>query len=379
MFDGRASRAQIKKGIMDIVLDTNVLFKDPYFKNTDMQQLISLAKKGIITLKIPNIVLNEFKTQRLEEYRKAYYEYENKLNTIKTKSNSINEIMCLEKGISEFNSSRDNLIEGLNKRINDFLEKTKAKIIANSNGDLEKMLYMYFNGETPFKSIKSRQDIPDCLIYLHQILNLENAIIICEDGELSNALKKTYKVFSSIQDFLSTSQELLAKEGYRIEKEKSDRIISILKIKINRIKNKIIKQLENELTDYRIINNTIRDDNHEGRIDETPSIEDIKLDINSINDDNNGFYSLDFECSFESLVEYFYFKSDYYCLDPETMKNISITDWNDNYFEAQEDMQLFCSGKVSLEIDTDEIDFEYFNERIDDAKISFQEIELSVV
>ena len=364
---------------MDIVLDTNVLFKDPYFKNTDMQQLISLAKKGIITLKIPNIVLNEFKTQRLEEYRKAYYEYENKLNTIKTKSNSINEIMCLEKGISEFNSSRDNLIEGLNKRINDFLEKTKAKIIANSNGDLEKMLYMYFNGETPFKSIKSRQDIPDCLIYLHQILNLENAIIICEDGELSNALKKTYKVFSSIQDFLSTSQELLAKEGYRIEKEKSDRIISILKIKINRIKNKIIKQLENELTDYRIINNTIRDDNHEGRIDETPSIEDIKLDINSINDDNNGFYSLDFECSFESLVEYFYFKSDYYCLDPETMKNISITDWNDNYFEAQEDMQLFCSGKVSLEIDTDEIDFEYFNERIDDAKISFQEIELSVV
>lgn len=362
---------------MEVVLDTNVLFKDPYFKNTEMQQLISLTKKGIINLNIPDIVLNEFKTQRLDEYKKAYHEYESKLNMIKSKSISKKEIQSVEKGLQCFIESRDYLLKGLDYRINDFLKDTKAKVLSNTPDDLSKMLSMYFNGEVPFKNIKSKEDIPDCLIYL-QIMKLENAYVICEDNSLRKAIETKHNVFDSIKAFLLTSKELLEKEGFRIAKELSDKYIQSLKSNIYIIKDKILRSLENELTDYQIRDNAIRDDNNEGLIEGTPSIDDIEIEVESIQDENNGFYSFDFNCEFETMIEYFFFKSDYYCLDPEETKNISISDWNEHYFEAEEEMNLICIGKLSIEIGTEEIDFDHFEEIINDSRISFQEIKLSV-
>ena len=71
---------------MNVILDTNILTRDPYFKNTDMQKLISLAKKKIIDLYIPEVVFNEFKSQRIQEYNKTFSEYEKKLDTLKNKT-----------------------------------------------------------------------------------------------------------------------------------------------------------------------------------------------------------------------------------------------------------------------------------------------------
>lgn len=368
---------------MNVILDTNILFKDPFFKNTDMQKLISLAKKDIVNLYIPEVVWNEFKSQRLEEYNTSFSAYEKKLEIIKNKTICLDENKEIEQSLEIFKESKRIFVKSIDTRLNDFKNKTKLKIIKNQNSDLEKMWELYFKGELPFNKIKSRNDIPDCFIYL-SILQIQKPHVICGDDNLKKALEKqNIKTYTTIEEFLtkcSTSIKLVLKikhesEIKELEIKEFENYLCLNKQKIIEIMKPL---LERELDSNVITDKSIRDDNNEGTIEGIPSIDNINLDIKTLENDGGDFFSFKFSCSFENLVEYYIFKSDFCALGEEENSNISIQDWNDHYYLAEEDMCINCSGTVSIQFNKTEEKFNKEDYIILPEDISFDNIELTI-
>ena len=368
---------------MNVILDTNILTRDPYLKNTDMQKLISLTKKKIIDLYIPEVVFNEFKSQRIQEYNKTFSEYEKNLDTVKNKTILSTERTILNESIQKFNESKDLLFKSLDSRLDNFTQTTNLKIIKNDINDLTQMWDMYFTGELPFKNIKSRKDIPDCFIYL-AILHIYDPHVICNDNTLKSALEKqNIKTYTTIEEFLtkcSTAIKLALKikhesEIKELEIKEFENYLCLNKQKIIEIMKPL---LERELDSNVITDKSIRDDNNEGTIEGMPSIDNINLDIKTLENDGGDFFSFKFSCSFENLVEYYIFKSDFWALGEEENSNISIQDWNDHYYLAEEDMCINCSGTVSIQFNKIEEKFNKEDYIILPEDISFDNIELTI-
>jgi hypothetical protein len=56
--------------MLDILIDTNIYRKDPNQTGLPFKAIERLCKAGALRLHIPYIVLREFQTQQLEQYRK---------------------------------------------------------------------------------------------------------------------------------------------------------------------------------------------------------------------------------------------------------------------------------------------------------------------
>ena len=363
---------------MNVVLDTNIFYRDPYLKNTDMQKLISLARKGIVKLYVSEVVWNEFKSQRLEEYKKSFTDYEKKLETIKNKTICLTEKNELEQSIKRFNESKEILLKSIDTRLKDFINKTNLQIMKNQNGDLDKMWDLYFKGELPFKNIKSRTDIPDCFIYL-SILQIQDPHVICDDNKLKSAFEKqNIKTYNSIEDFLNKCSTNIQQALNIRNKIEMNNIQSYLLTNSQNIIQIMTPILERELDSAVIHDKSIMDDNNEGTIEGIPNIENIVIDNSSLENDGGDFFSFNFSCSFENLVEYYIFKADFWSLGEEENINISIQDWNDHYYLAEEEMNIKCTGTVSIQINkTDEM-FNKDDYIIQPEDISFDNIELTL-
>ena len=363
---------------MNVILDTNILTRDPYLKNTDMQKLISLAKKKIIDLYIPEVVFNEFKSQIIQEYNKTFSEYEKKLDTVKNKTILSTERTILNESIQKFNESKDLLFKSLDSRLDNFTQTTNLKIIKNDINDLTQMWDMYFTGELPFKNIKSRTDIPDCFIYL-SILQIQDPHVICDDNTLKSAFEKqNIKTYNSIEDFLNKCSTNIQQALNIRNKIEMNNIQSYLLTNSQNIIQIMTPILERELDSAVIHDKSIMDDNNEGTIEGIPNIENIVIDNSSLENDGGDFFSFNFSCSFENLVEYYIFKADFWSLGEEENFNISIQDWNDHYYLAEEEMSIKCTGTVSIQINkTDEM-FNKDDYIIQPEDISFDNIELTL-
>lgn len=363
---------------MNVILDTNILFKDPFFKNTDMQKLISLTKKDIVNLYIPEVVWNEFKSQRIQEYNKTFSEYEKKLDTLKNKTILSTERKILNDSIQKFNESKDLLFKSLDNRLDNFTKTTNLQIIKNDINDLNKMWDMYFTGELPFKNIKSREDIPDCFIYL-AILNINDPHVICNDNTLKSALdNKNINTYTTIDDFLTKCSTYIQNAINVRNQTELNEIQFFLCNNTNNLETIMKSLLEHELENAQIYDNSIPDDNHEGTIEGIPSIDNIKIDVSSYENNGDDFFSFNFSCSFTNYVEYYIFKADFWTFDEKEIEGVSIQDWNDHYFLAEEEMDICCNGTISIQIKrTDEM----FNKEeyiIEPEDISFDNIELSL-
>jgi len=82
----------------------------------------------------------------------------------------------------------------------------------------------------------------------------------------------------------------------------------------------------------------------------------------------------------ECLVNYALFKSDFYVLDDERTAQISISDLNDHYFDAEEYYDLFVKGLLVINLGSEAIEHEgvsneQLREMLEELEISLDSIE----
>ena len=96
----------------------------------------------------------------------------------------------------------------------------------------------------------------------------------------------------------------------------------------------------------------ILDDNNEAYIESVGQPYNIILKPEWAEDSNNNLFVVKFTLVVECELSYYIYKADYYTINDDKYKRISIHDWNDHYFSAEETYQLNVEGIISVKGDS---------------------------
>lgn len=345
----------MKKEIF-LSLDTNILRNDPYFKKSYMDTFLKLCKKGKIQLGLSEIVVNEYKSQQYEELLNKTEELITRFETKKSKAKNMEEMSSLSNILKNLTGIKKDYIKSIDMRFEDFLDKSESEVHKISDGQASKVMSDYFGGFKPYKKRKSREDIPDSFIYNFYKEKVEmdeykNYYFISRDEKLRQSITFISKnnVFSSIEEFIKSKE--IEEHIYEIDIYMKDELKEYVTDNISLKETEITSLLESQLTKelpYKTINDSsINDDNNEGLITTIYGLSDKSINFNEIDFVNEGMFTIPFECEMEVGIEFYIYKQDYFCLDPDDQKYISISDHNDHYFEAEQEFNLRISGNVS--------------------------------
>ena len=366
---------------MKVILDTNIFTADHIFCRTEMIIFQSLYNEGKIELLIPEIVLREFITQEQERANDA------KKKILKELNSFCNTVYGNEKDIKmdirdKVKSNFEKTNEKIQIRIDKFLNDTNAKILNSKPEDLRETLDRYFNGDIPFKKIKSRDDIPDCLIYLSiRDIEKDGLIFISDDSNLRKAVQNEgITVFSNLVDFVNTENIKDLLEIKRVDDFLYAKLSQILDNE--KFINLFHETLEQSLLYKTIKDERIPDDNNEGTITGINGIYPTEYSIDEIIKHGGGLFSVPFFCEIDAYLDYFVYKADYCAFDEDRTNEISVEDWNDHYYQAEEEYLLICNGKLGLRFNTkmtsEEIEKKSQEELMKDIRIGFGSIEIRV-
>jgi rRNA-processing protein FCF1 len=366
---------------MKVILDTNILSADHTFTKTDMVILRRLCNEGKIELIIPEIVLKEFATQ---EQEKAMTSGKNVLREINKYCKTVygTEKNALMNTISDITITLAEANKKIQERIETFISETNAKILVPNIDEYKETFDRYFKGEKPFKAIKARDDIPDALTFVQlKSIKDDELVFISKDERFREAVKcESIIVFSSLSEFIKTDRINKFVELSKLDDLLYYALPNILENE--KLLSLVHEALENELPYKTVYDERIPDDNNEGTITGIMGVDPTEFTKDEITKHGSGLFTIPFYCEIDAYLEYYYFKADYYCLDEDRMREISIEDWNDHYYEAEEEYPLICTGVLGLQFNPnmsyDEVSNNNQEIIINDLKISFSDIEITV-
>jgi len=195
---------------LKVTLDTNILHQEG-FNSQDMQVLQRLIKSGKVELIICELVIREHETKRTAELSAKMQSITAQLNDIKK--------MLAKSGasadeINEVTEALKTLKEKFHSKIlfttSDWVEKCGVTILKPSAEIYTRAWDDYFCGAGAFKSLKSREDIPDAIIGLsmidYAVRENQQLSVICKDGQLKQFLKreKHLSVYSDLSDLIAS-------------------------------------------------------------------------------------------------------------------------------------------------------------------------------
>ena len=92
----------------------------------------------------------------------------------------------------------------------------------------------------------------------------------------------------------------------------------------------------------------------------------------------DGNLAIPFKTRIECELTYFIFKSEYYSIPEERVEGISVSDWNDHYFEASEMYDLDVEGRLVIEFPLDELQHDNLDEETLRALINDSETSVEI-
>jgi hypothetical protein len=226
---------------------------------------------------MPFFVEREFITQHQEDYKKEIVSSLSQIESLLRKKMPSKQVAKVERIKQELQEVDIVLNRYVSDEFNKWLKQIKAHKYGIRPDYGKRVAEAYFNGFPPFESKKAREDIPDSFI-----------------GE-------------TIVDIIKTVGKL-----------------------------KIITADEKELSWKEVTGEVIPEDNQEARIMGFDSLEDISIDKEEVEYYGDGEFTIPFHTAVEARLNYAIYISDYYCLPEEKAKNISKSELNDHYYDAEE-------------------------------------------
>lgn len=367
--------------MIHVVLDTNIYRNNPTRDNLHFKALERLSKEGVIRVHIPYVVLREFQTQQREIYSKDLAKAVSGLSGLSRKQLDQALLNKLKAIRGELENKSEDILNSAESQITNWANSIGANIYPLCIDQTNAALEAYFQGTPPLKSVKNRDDIPDSFI-IQSVYKLTSEAkqvhVVAGDGKVRDAFSNDDSIFTydGLSEFI---------ESGHIQNELKD---------LDLIENlgsivEAIEQYENDNSDimnfissslgeaivYKTFSDpSIPDDNNEATVTSYWEAEDVELDFDEIGYYGNGQFGIPFNAKIFVLADYYIFKSDYYCMDPEKERVPSVTDHNKHYFEAEDEFELCVSGLVSIAIDRDNINFNDFSESIVEEDFEIDEI-----
>lgn len=364
-----------------VVLDTNIYRHNPARDNLHFKALERLSKEKVIQLHIPYVVMREFQTQQREIYSKDLDKALSGVTGLARKQLDETLIEKLKDIKKKLESDSGSILSGAESQFADWAKGMGAEIYPLCIDQTAAALEAYFQGKPPLRSVKIRNDIPDSFIFqsINKICSEVGEIhVVAEDGKISDALSKDDDIttYDKLSDFIES-------EAIQNELKELDLIENIGEIvdaieKYENANSEIMTFIANNVGESIVWKSfsdlSIPDDNNEATITSYGEADDVGLNFKDISYYGNGQFGIPFELKIVVLADYYIFKPDYYCMDPETEHVPNVSDHNKHYFEAEEEFELFVSGLVSIEIDRDNINLGDMAESINEEHFAIDEI-----
>jgi hypothetical protein len=364
-----------------VVLDTNIYRQNPSRDNLHFRALERLSKGKIIRLYIPYIIMREFQTQQREIYSKDLDKALSGVTGL-TRKQLDSALLYKLKDIKEkLENDSESILDGAEAQFTDWAKDIGAEIYPLCIDQTNAALEAYFQGNTPLNSVKNRNDIPDSFI-VQSINKLRSEVgevhAVVKDGKVRDAFSGDDKIttYEDLPGFIESEPiqnelkdlDLIDNIGQivdAIEQYESDN---------SEIMNFIANNVGKSIVWKTFSDPSIPDDNNEATINSYDEAEDVELHFKEIAYYGNGQFGIPFDLKISVLADYYIFKSDYYCMDPEREHVPHVSDHNKHYFEAEEEFELCVSGLISIEIDRDKINLEDVSECIDEEHFAIDEI-----
>ncbi len=189
--------------MLTVLFDTNILHQEG-LHSSRIQRFQRLLKNEKCKLILPEIVLMEYKTKRINIAKDEFSKIEQCFNKLQKKN-----ILEENQGVSSyfFSNTSQKCIENISTEIDSWIKEYDIEVYKISNTSIDTLFSNYFEGIGAFREAKCRDDIPDAVIY-DAIINIakNNKIsVVIKDGAFKESLKIIENVtcYSSLDDFLN--------------------------------------------------------------------------------------------------------------------------------------------------------------------------------
>jgi hypothetical protein len=213
----------------------------------------------------------------------------------------------------------------------------------------------YFEGRPPFKSKKERDDFPDAFIFasLQDVASTHQGVhAVITDKAFKEAASgvENVTVYSSLDDFV-TSPDCQERIREANVVQSMEILQTYLRGDASALERIVNGHIASAIDGKEIESGVIPDDNSVSTITGAYEPSEVTFAINDAEYYGNGNVVVPFYATVEVLADYYVFKGDYYCIGDDRSQRISVSDWNDHYFAAQECFTVRVSGAVSIVFD----------------------------
>lgn len=213
--------------MLNVLLDTNILHEEG-LNSTRFQRIQRLIKSNDLKLIVPEIVINEFKSKRVEQANSDLEKIQSGLDSLQRKNVIIKESFPIRQAINFILSSTN----AINDDVDIWMKENNVYIYKISNTSINELFASYFSGTGAFRGKKKREDIPDAVIYdgIVKISQDTKLVVVVKDGVLLNAISKLKNVepYSSLSELLELPLLKGKVEGLDKEERKVKSILEVL-------------------------------------------------------------------------------------------------------------------------------------------------------
>lgn len=339
-----------------VFLDTSILSANPRRDTAGYRALGRLGASGELVLHLSEITVREFISQVDAHLEKA-------LSAMRTAASDVRR-RGLGADASRLITSFDEAISALASGLRDAPRVSLEQWISSVNGQVHPprlphiaaMLDNYFSGGPPFKAKKARDDIPDALIYeaLRDVLALSSplhAVVADKQLRQSAAVLPGVLVHETLDDFIrhQSVQDLVVRSE---NLENNLQLCRDALVNGRAVLDEAVRtHLVNALADETIESPRIPDDNSTARIQSVGQAQSIVYDPTAVNYYGDGIVVLPFQAEVEVLANYDLYKGDWAGLPDSRSARISISDWSDHYYDAEETFVIEVSGVLTIQFD----------------------------
>lgn len=336
-----------------LVLDTNIYRKSPKRKDLAFLALERLAKTGLAQVHLPYVVEREFQTQQVAQYKKETDASIGGLESLAKKGLEPAQLAVIQGLLTTLKATVPAIVADTEQALPNWIASISGKRHPITEVQARAAMEAYFLGLAPLKAAKVRDDIPDSFIFqvISELAKTNTPlVIIAEDEKIAQASEALagVSVYRSLSGFIE-SQPVQAE---LLDLDIIKNLPSIRKtIEAYEQKDGQIALLLTQNGGEAIVRKTVHsqsipDDNHEATITGYYDPADVDLKFEELNYFGYGEFGLPFTFTATVSIAYYIFKSDYYCLDESKMP--SVSDHNDHYYEAEEDIDIEVSGMLKL-------------------------------
>ena len=208
-----------------VLFDTNILHQEGLY-STRIQRFQRLLKESECKLIIPEIVIEEYRSKRISIAEQEFSIIKKSWDKLQRKK-----LIKIDGEVFSYslNSTYKDCINNISTSIDSWLKENNVEIYKISNTCIDNLFKNYFAGHGAFREKKSREDIPDAVIY-DAIINIAKETklyVIVKDNGLQKALKeiKNVECLPSLDDFLNIDS--IKETTIKLDKKES-RISNIL-------------------------------------------------------------------------------------------------------------------------------------------------------